>query len=239
MENTFKGIIKHICFRASSEIGESNTTLALVPRRSQSDVNLDRLGHAGQLKQRTNNKGASLADEDGEFYTAIGRDGQEIVLRRYHGDLPDGVDPSNNEDRGFLQMAMSHLRSNSGNDEQQSTVFTNSPSSPSAKYHLGLKTPGVQKRSKYNTSPSTGGGADASTMAPDKSAAPTPPDDESLNAGFDLTPKHHIRSPIIEETESSIEAELLRSRGGDDHRGHYLHHHNQFNPPLSDRYITI
>ena len=30
---------------------------------------------------------------------------------------------------------------------------------------------------------------------------------------FDLTPKHHIRSPIIEETESGVEAELLRSRG--------------------------
>ena len=30
---------------------------------------------------------------------------------------------------------------------------------------------------------------------------------------YDLTPKHHIRSPIIEETESGVEAELLRSRG--------------------------
>ena len=218
-------------FRASSEIGVSNTTTALVPRRSQSDVDLERLRH-GQHKQRNSNLEASL-DEDGEFYTAVGRDGQEIVLKRYHGALPDGVDPSNREDRGFLQMAMSHLRSNSGSgNEEPSTGFTNS--SPSAKYHLGLKTPGVQKRSKYNTSPSTG--ADASTMAPDHSA-PTD-DEEPVNAGFDLTPKHHIRSPIIEETESSIEAELLRSRGGADERGHYLHHHNQFNQPLSDRYNT-
>ena len=30
---------------------------------------------------------------------------------------------------------------------------------------------------------------------------------------YDLTPKHHIRSPIIEETESGVEAEGLRSRG--------------------------
>ena len=30
---------------------------------------------------------------------------------------------------------------------------------------------------------------------------------------YDLTPKHHIRSPILEETESGVEAELLRSRG--------------------------
>ena len=37
----------------------------------------------------------------------------------------------------------------------------------------------------------------------------------ALNGNFpyDLTPKHHIRSPIIEETESGVEAELLRSRG--------------------------
>ena len=33
------------------------------------------------------------------------------------------------------------------------------------------------------------------------------------NFPYDLTPKHHIRSPIIEETESGVEAELLRSRG--------------------------
>ena len=35
----------------------------------------------------------------------------------------------------------------------------------------------------------------------------------NTNFPFDLTPKHHIRSPIIEETESGVEAELLRSRG--------------------------
>ena len=37
--------------------------------------------------------------------------------------------------------------------------------------------------------------------------------DVSTNLSYDLTPKHHIRSPIIEETESGVEAELLRSRG--------------------------
>ena len=37
--------------------------------------------------------------------------------------------------------------------------------------------------------------------------------DDSTNFPYDLTPKHHIRSPIIEETESGVEAELLRSRG--------------------------
>ena len=36
---------------------------------------------------------------------------------------------------------------------------------------------------------------------------------DSTNFPYDLTPKHHIRSPIIEETESGVEAELLRSRG--------------------------
>ena len=63
--------------------------------------------------------------------------------------------------------------------------------------------------------------AEVSTMAPSNS-----PDernyadkqvlisnDESTNFPYDLTPKHHIRSPIIEETESGVEAELLRSRG--------------------------
>ena len=44
--------------------------------------------------------------------------------------------------------------------------------------------------------------------------------DQSLQAdlhmppgmGFDLTPKHAINTPIIEETESNLEAEILRSR---------------------------
>ena len=39
------------------------------------------------------------------------------------------------------------------------------------------------------------------------------PTDHHAASDYDLTPKHHIRSPIIEETESGVEAELLRSRG--------------------------
>ena len=48
---------------------------------------------------------------------------------------------------------------------------------------------------------------------------------------YDLTPKHHIRSPIIEETESSIEAELMRSRG---EAGGF-----PVNVPLSDRFVDL
>ena len=63
--------------------------------------------------------------------------------------------------------------------------------------------------------------ADVSTMAPSNSpdegnhADEQVPisNDDSTNFPYDLTPKHHIRSPIIEETESGVEAELLRSRG--------------------------
>ena len=72
--------------------------------------------------------------------------------------------------------------------------------------------------------------SDVSTMTPSYSPGP----DKNINVGekdahttrdaatnfssndpvpYDLTPKHHIRSPIIEETESGVEAELLRSRG--------------------------
>ena len=65
--------------------------------------------------------------------------GQEIVLKRYYGQVPTGVD----DERGFLQMAMSHLRSNSDGD---------SPS-PSRQ----PRTPGVQKKSKYNRETLHGG----------------------------------------------------------------------------------
>ena len=74
--------------------------------------------------------------------------------------------------------------------------------------------------------------SDVSTMAPSYSPGPdeshnldekdgsinnTNNDTQNImsngNFPYDLTPKHHIRSPIIEETESGVEAELLRSRG--------------------------
>ena len=38
----------------------------------------------------------------------------------------------------------------------------------------------------------------------------TAPDTDNV----DLTPKHKIRTPILEETESTLEAEVLRSRRG-------------------------
>merc|ERR1719295_1657472 len=94
---------------------------------------------------------------------------------------------------------MNHLRSGSDGGEAQS--------SPPQ-----LKTSGIQKRSKHGLTLAAAGGADVGTMAPDECLA------------LDLTPKHHIRSPIIEETESSMEEELTRPRG-----------QNEFNPPMSDR----
>ena len=118
-----------------------------------------------------------------------------MVLKRYYGQVPDDGGPE--EERGFLSMAMNHLRSGSDGGEAQS--------SPPQ-----LKTSGVQKRSKHGVT--LAAGADVGTMAPDECLA------------LDLTPKHHIRSPIIEETESSMEEELTRPRG-----------QNEFNPPMSDR----
>ena len=80
----------------------------------------------------------------------------------------------------------------------------------------------VDNRPKQSTS-------DVSTMAPSYSPDPEENNNADENNGsinntnnevpsignfpYDLTPKHHIRSPIIEETESGVEAELLRSRG--------------------------
>ena len=71
--------------------------------------------------------------------------------------------------------------------------------------------------------------ANVSTMAPSSSPEPDEADNDDKNVGkisvdsitlssnvvaeYDITPKHHIRTPIIEETESGVEAELLRSRG--------------------------
>ena len=72
----------------------------------------------------------------------------------------------------------------------------------------------VPNQSKQST-------ADVSTMAPSNSPEEGSHADEEVvisnddltHFPYDLTPKHHIRSPIIEETESGVEAELLRSRG--------------------------
>ena len=81
--------------------------------------------------------------------------------------------------------------------------------------------PSVNNTQKHSTS-------DVSTMAPsyspdqdegtnnrkdDNTNDDVPNISSNNNFPFDLTPKHHIRSPIIEETESGVEAELLRSRG--------------------------
>ena len=46
--------------------------------------------------------------EDGEFYTAIGPDGKEIILRRYLNDQNSETVTK----PGFLNVAMNHLKEN-------------------------------------------------------------------------------------------------------------------------------
>lgn len=79
----------------------------MAPRRSRSQMDI------------STDTGHVHADFfDGEFYTAVGPDGKEIILRRY---LEDQTPRSNVsvEDRGFLSLAMDHLRQ----QQQQQSLY--------------------------------------------------------------------------------------------------------------------
>ena len=181
--------------------------------------------------------------DEGEFYTAVGSDGKEIILKRYYGDV-SVQNGSEVEDRGFLKMAMEHLRQKRQRREEAGGVDSTSDEEDSEanldsnQDQDGLKRPtkrktrnvasfganvsalaqmkGIQKKSKYNSGSNTTPTKTTSsvaTMAPSVTPPDAQPDDDE---DYDLTPKHHIRSPIIEETESSVEAELMRSRANAD-----------------------
>lgn len=77
----------------------AETTAAADLRRTRSDLDLS----SGGLPSR------QLPDDGGgEFYTAVGQDGKEIILRRYLNEQAPELDPFS--DRGFLNMAMVHLQ---------------------------------------------------------------------------------------------------------------------------------
>lgn len=75
-------------------------------RRAHSDVNLSSARDPHLDPGEEGDPGGG-GDRGGEFYVATGPDGKEIILRRYLNSQTPESDPY--ADRGFLNMAMSHL----------------------------------------------------------------------------------------------------------------------------------
>ena len=96
------------------------------PRRTRSEQDLVL---PGDLVDKGSSEGGGPLD--GEFYTAVGPDGKEIILRRYLNDQSPELDPY--ADRGFLNMAMYHLQQEQ--DRQDGSNQTQLP--PAGQQSLG------------------------------------------------------------------------------------------------------
>ena len=69
---------------------------------------------------------------------------------------------------------------------------------------------GIQKKSRHSRGVSSQNTQTVATLVDGE-------DDSDDREDYDLTPKHYIQTPILEETESSVEAELMRSRSNLDY----------------------
>ncbi|XP_059097433.1 cadherin-86C-like isoform X1 [Tigriopus californicus] len=188
-------------------------------------------------------------DPGGEFYTAVGPDGKEIILRRYLNDQASENNPY--MERGFLSMAMVHLQdqhdpnlaqNSSKKSPRKLTAYVDASGRyyrvPDPRGHPGgshslPRRPGyvdgyetgesIQSDNDSNASPyrrphyNTFHGHPSQHYNPNKglingSNRQKHKTLDNPNPVQDLTPKHQIRTPILEETESTLEAERLKSR---------------------------
>ena len=135
-------------------------------------------------------------DEEGgaEFYTAVGPDGKEIILRKYLQDQAD-----HDMRIGFVSQALGHLQQEFGDS---------SSSDPIQHYHQQrelLNRGDRSMRSSFEYPPD---------HYYDEADYPVPRaklglEQKFSNSSMNRSPKHKIRTPIIEETESTVERELM------------------------------
>ena len=205
-------------------------------RRSYSDHDLSRLGPRLQEEEEL---GA-------EFYTAVGPDGKEIILRKY---LEDQAETQDQLRIGFVSQALGHLQQELGaikTDpglvdpvlyyQHQRDLLLARESDQDNTYHQRdqvavdrqqdinhhqreQETDYHQRFHRLSGYPGYEQGYDSEedyrhkhyggvvTGYADQKYSNT--SHVSLNSLASRSPKHNIRSPIIEETESTVERELI------------------------------
>ena len=109
-----------------------------------------------------------------EFYTAVGPDGKEIILRKY---LEDQAESQDQLRIGFVHKALGHLQQEFGGSHSDPVGYDSEEDYKNRHYGGVVTGYGDQKYSNASLA--------------------------------SRSPKHKIRTPIIEETESTVERELI------------------------------
>ena len=149
-----------------------------------------------------------------EFYTAVGPDGKEIILRKY---LEDQAESQDQLRIGFVHQALGHLQQEFGGShsdpvepvhfyQQQRELLQARERQPDTDYHQRF-----HRLSGYPGYDQTGYDSEEDYKNRHYGGVVTGYGDQKFsNASLaSRSPKHKIRTPIIEETESTVERELI------------------------------
>ena len=149
-----------------------------------------------------------------EFYTAVGPDGKEIILRKY---LEDQAESQDQLRIGFVHKALGHLQQEFGGShsdpvepvhfyQQQRELLQARERQPDTDYHQKF-----HRLSGYPGYDQTGYDSEEDYKNRHYGGVVTGYGDQKYsNASLaSRSPKHKIRTPIIEETESTVERELI------------------------------
>ena len=149
-----------------------------------------------------------------EFYTAVGPDGKEIILRKY---LEDQAESQDQLRIGFVHKALGHLQQEFGGShsdpvepvhfyQQQRELLQARERQPDTDYHQRF-----HRLSGYPGYDQTGYDSEEDYKNRHYGGVVTGYGDQKYsNASLaSRSPKHKIRTPIIEETESTVERELI------------------------------
>ena len=149
-----------------------------------------------------------------EFYTAVGPDGKEIILRKY---LEDQAESQDQLRIGFVHKALGHLQQEFGGShsdpvepvhfyQQQRELLQARERQPDTDYHQRF-----HRLSGYPGYDQTGYDSEEDYKNRHYGGVVTGYGDQKFsNASLaSRSPKHKIRTPIIEETESTVERELI------------------------------
>ena len=149
-----------------------------------------------------------------EFYTAVGPDRKEIILRKY---LEDQAESQDQLRIGFVHKALGHLQQEFGGShsdpvepvhfyQQQRELLQARERQPDTDYHQRF-----HRLSGYPGYDQTGYDSEEDYKNRHYGGVVTGYGDQKFsNASLaSRSPKHKIRTPIIEETESTVERELI------------------------------
>ena len=149
-----------------------------------------------------------------EFYTAVGPDGKEIILRKY---LEDQAESQDQLRIGFVHQALGHLQQEFGGShsdpvepvhfyQQQRELLQARERQPDTDYHQRF-----HRLSGYPGYDQTGYDSEEDYKNRHYGGVVSGYGDQKYsNASLaSRSPKHKIRTPIIEETESTVERELI------------------------------